>query len=94
MWIGTTFIFTCLAVDVVADTEFDATRDEDRNVVLYGNAETNAAWATLLGDGPVEVRHGRVRIAKRELSGDDLACLLIRPRPGSDRGRSRDDPFR
>jgi len=78
------------AVDVVADTafvadRFAATADRNRNVILYGNAETNAAWKLLLGDSPVQVRAGFVTIGDRKIEGDDLACLAIRPRPGSDR---------
>jgi hypothetical protein len=64
---------------------FDPSLDRDRNVVLYGNAETNSAWAALLGNSPVQVRRGAVRVGQREIPGEDLACLFVRPRPGSDR---------
>ena len=57
----------------------------DRNVILYGNAENNAAWNVLLGESPVHVHRGQVKIGSRTISGDDLACLFVRPRPGSDR---------
>ncbi|MDG3004977.1 prolyl oligopeptidase family serine peptidase [Paludisphaera mucosa] len=76
------------SVDVVADVAFlhpplaDAFRD--RSVVLYGQIMTNAAWRPLLGEGPVQVDRGVVRVGDREVKGDDLACLFIRPRPGSD----------
>ncbi|MBN2563872.1 MAG: prolyl oligopeptidase family serine peptidase [Phycisphaerae bacterium] len=73
------------SVDVLADMAFDPAKEPDRNVILYGNADTNAAWAALLGDSPVQVGRGAVRIGERELCGDDLACLFLRPRPGSDR---------
>ena len=56
---------------------------QDRGVIVYGHAESNAAWSTLLADSPVQVRRGSVRIGRRELSGDDLACLFVRPRPDS-----------
>lgn len=69
--------------EVMADTEFRAVADADRNVVLYGNAETNAAWAALLGESPVQVRRDGVRVGEREVKGEDLACLFIRPRAGS-----------
>ncbi len=73
------------AVDVVSDTAFDSSIEPDRNVVLYGNAKTHQAWRALLGDCPVQVLPGRMRIGERELIGEGLACLLVRPRPGSDR---------
>lgn len=73
------------SVDVLADTAFDAAKDRDRNVILYGHAESNAAWKPLLGDGPVQVHRGFVRVGGREEKGEDLACLFVRPRPGSDR---------
>jgi pimeloyl-ACP methyl ester carboxylesterase len=72
------------SVDIIADTDFDPAADRDRNVVLYGNADTNCAWKPLLSQGPVQVRRGNIRIDDYEEKGGDLACLLIRPRPGSD----------
>ncbi len=72
------------AVDIIADTDFDPAAEPDRNVILYGNAATNAAWSALLGDSPLQVRPGRVKWRDRVLEGDGLVCLFIRPRPGSD----------
>src|SRR5206468_8530583 len=59
--------------------------EPDRSVVLYGNADTNSAWERLLAGSPLEVRRGRARIGGREAAGEDLACLFVRPRPGSGR---------
>lgn len=70
--------------DVIPDTEFQPHRYRDRNVVLYGNAETNAAWQLLLGDSPVQVHRGAVHVGAKALSGEGLACLFVRPRAGSD----------
>ncbi len=72
------------SIDVIADTEFDPAAEPDRGVIIYGNADTNAAWEPLLGEAPVQVRRGIIRIGSRELAGDDLGCLFLRPRPGSD----------
>ncbi len=71
------------AVDVIADVDFEPRNGRDLSVVLYGNADTNAQWGALVGDGPVEVRRGSVRIGTRTIAGDDLACLFVRPRAGS-----------
>jgi dienelactone hydrolase len=73
------------SVDVLPDTEFRANETQDRSVILYGNADTNAAWDILLRDSPVHVRRGSVLIGSKELTGDDLACLFVRPRPDSDK---------
>ena len=81
------------SVDIVTDTTFldpgRADEFRDRNVILYGHSESNAAWPVLLGKGPVQVRRGQVQIGQRTVSGDDLACLFIQPRPGSDRAVGR-----
>ncbi len=73
------------SVEVVPDTAFEPAKERDRNVVLYGNADTNGAWQALLGDSPVQVLRGAITVGDRREKGDDLGCLLIRPRPGSDR---------
>ncbi len=72
------------AFPIVLDRDFDPRAQPDRNVVLYGNADTNRAWSALLGDSPVQVRRGAVQVGDKRLSGDDLACLMIRPRAGSE----------
>ena len=71
------------SIDIVADTAFDATRERDRNVILYGNADTNAAWKPLLADSPIQVGRAKITAGAQNLTGDDLACLFLRPRPGS-----------
>jgi poly(3-hydroxybutyrate) depolymerase len=72
------------SIDVVPDSALDPAREPDRNVVLYGSADVNGAWSRVLGDDALVVRRGVVRIGERELRGDDLACLFVRPRRGSD----------
>ena len=72
------------SVDVVPDFRFDPSRDRDRGVILYGHAECNGAWGALLHDSPVQVHRGRVQAGRHEWRGEDLACLFLRPRPGSD----------
>jgi len=80
------------SVDIVSDRAFLERHDpsdaaeRDRNVIVYGHAESNAAWPVLLASSPAEVAPNRARIGDRAFEGDDLACLFVRPRPGSDRG--------
>jgi dienelactone hydrolase len=71
------------SVDLVADRDFNPNREPDRGVILYGNADTNSAWKPLLSDSPVQVRRGLVQVGEHQEHGDDLACLFLRPRPGS-----------
>ena len=72
------------SVDVIPDTGFDASVDNDRGIILYGHSDSNGAWPALLGDSPVQVRRGEIRVGERRATGSDLACLFLRPRPGSD----------
>lgn len=72
------------SVPVVADLDFDPTKDPDGNVILYGNAQTNSRWNELLSGAPIHVSGGVIRVGENELQGENLACLFIRPRPGSD----------
>jgi hypothetical protein len=72
------------SVEILSDRDFRTTAEPDRNVILYGNAATNRAWKPLLGGGPVVVDRGFVIAGGTRLEGKDLACLFLRPRPGSD----------
>ncbi len=72
------------SVDILADHEFDTAAETDRSVILYGHANSNSAWNTLLADSPVQVSRDLVTIGEHELTGGGLACLFVRPRPGSD----------
>lgn len=78
------------SIDVMTDREFlKANRKDrsmhDRNVILYGNADTNAAWGTVLSKSPIHVTRRAVKFAGGPtFQGDDLGCLFVAPRAGSD----------
>ncbi len=72
------------AFKILRDVDLDPAQHPDHNLILYGNADTNAAWKLVIPDCPVTVRRGEVQIGERSLTGDDLGCLLIFPRAGSD----------
>ena len=72
------------SVDVVPDRRFDPVSARGRAVILFGNADTNSAWKTLLAASPVQVRSGHIRVGDHQASGDDLACLFLQPRADSD----------
>jgi dienelactone hydrolase len=71
------------SVDVIPDTAFNPRTAPDRGVVLYGNADSNGAWPALLANSPVQVRQGEIKLGTRSSTGEDQACLFVRPRPGS-----------
>jgi len=72
--------------DLLPDTEFDAKREKDRSVILYGNADTNRLWKQLLGKCPVQVRRDGITVGNKALRQPDLACLFVYPRPDSAMG--------
>jgi poly(3-hydroxybutyrate) depolymerase len=73
------------SVDIVLDTDFNPKKEPHRGVILYGNADTNAAWSALLPDVPeINVRRGGMHIGRDQMLGENLAVLYVRPRPNSD----------
>lgn len=72
------------SVDLMPDTAFAAVSQLDRGVILYGHADMNEAWSSLLGDSPVQVERGRLRIGDRTVESDSLGTYFVRPRPRSD----------
>lgn len=70
------------SVDVVSDHEWKSVAEQDRSVIVYGNASINAAWMELLIDCPVAVERGTWQVPG-EASNSESTVLMIRPRPGS-----------
>lgn len=60
-------------------------KTEVNNVILYGNADGNAAWSVLLSSSPIQVRRNEVTVGTHVFSGDNLACLFLQPNPRDDR---------
>ncbi len=71
--------------EVVSDREFLAGDYDGRNVVIYGNSKTNAAWSAMLSASPIQVNEGSIAFGSDVKEGDDLAAYFVYPRPGSDR---------
>jgi len=72
---------------LLSDREFlllDATPEfGGRNVVLYGNADSNAAWAaTVPADCPLAARRGELRLGEQTWKGDDLGAVFVYSRTG------------
>lgn len=72
--------FEALALDAAPKRERRGS-DRPRNLILYGNAECNEAWADLLGRSPVQVHRGLLKMGEREFKGDDVGCLFLQPHP-------------
>lgn len=72
------------SIEIIKDDEFDPVKYKDRNVLLFGNSETNSAWNLLLKDSPVQIDNEKIITGKKEYKGKDLACLMIRPRTDSE----------
>jgi len=71
------------SIEVIPDTDFNASSDPDRSVILYGNSSTNSAWKDLLAESPVQVAKGFISVGSKKYEGNDLACMCVRPRKGS-----------
>src|SRR5690606_16976145 len=72
------------SIPVISDVEFDPADYPDRNVILYGNKDNNAAWNPLLADCPIQISDGQARIGEVAVSGDQWGTYFIYPRPDSD----------
>ncbi|MFO7851723.1 MAG: prolyl oligopeptidase family serine peptidase [Bacteroidota bacterium] len=72
------------SVEIVTDREFRNGNYQGRNIILYGNADNNLAWETLLSESPVKVFNKRMVIGNNTIEGNDIACYFIRPLEGSD----------
>jgi prolyl oligopeptidase family protein len=61
--------------EIVADEDFSR---GSGNVVLYGNASTNAAWERVVpADYPLRIERGRVRLGERTWEGNALGALAV-----------------
>ena len=65
------------SVDIVTDSQYNS--GWNRNVILYGNADTNSAWASLLRFSPIQVSRGKLKVGEKTLDRDDLTSLFVYP---------------
>ena len=73
------------AIDVVADADFSPSRYRGRNVLLYGNATSNSAWASLLKCCPIQVSEGAIQAGGSSIGAGSVGGLIVYPRPGDDK---------
>ncbi|HMS53795.1 MAG TPA: prolyl oligopeptidase family serine peptidase [Fimbriimonadaceae bacterium] len=64
------------SVDVYSDSEFKA--GERRNVILYGNSDTNGAWKRLISRSPIKVGRSGILVGTRAHLGSKATLFLTR----------------
>ncbi|HEY1870421.1 MAG TPA: alpha/beta hydrolase, partial [Chitinophagaceae bacterium] len=65
------------AIDIITDKQFSAEKYNGRNVIIYGNANTNSAWSILLKDCPIQVYTNKITADSLHWNGDDLAAYFV-----------------
>jgi len=70
-------------VAIVPDREFDAQKYAGRNIILYGNSDTNSVFSSFLKECPIQVDRSEVKVGKKSHQGD-IGVLFVYPRAGSD----------
>jgi hypothetical protein len=72
--------------EVVTDTDFafaPADWFAGRNVIVYGNADTNAAWDLVFADDcPIRARRGSITAGRQTWERDDAAAVFVHRRRG------------
>lgn len=66
-------------IPVISDKEFDLSAYKDRNIIIYGNSETNSAWNLLLKNSPVQVYNNKIVFGNKVYKGKDIACIMTYP---------------
>ncbi|MFC0775164.1 carboxylesterase family protein [Terrimonas alba] len=70
------------AVDIITDKAYSE-KYAGRNVIIYGNANTNSVYNKLLSDCPLKIERNKVTIGNESWHGDDLAVYFTWPMKGS-----------
>ena len=71
-------------VEMIKDTDFSLKKYANRNVILYGNKDNNAAWKLLLNNSPIQVKNNELSFGDKKLSGDQWGMYFTVPRKDSD----------
>ncbi len=69
--------------EVIPDKQFSQTEYKNRNVILYGNADNNSAFKSVIGDSPITVKNERLVVGEKTFLGADISTFYVRPRKGS-----------
>ncbi|MBJ2173904.1 prolyl oligopeptidase family serine peptidase [Aureibaculum sp. A20] len=71
-------------VEMIKDTDFSLKKYADRNVIIYGNKDTNVAWKLLLKDSPIQVKNNEVDFGGKKLVGNQWGMYFTTARKDSD----------
>ena len=71
------------AVDIIPDKEYGNAKYAERNVIIYGNANTNSAWETLLPGCPIQVMRNKIKAGDKTYTGSDLGAYFVWPMKSS-----------
>jgi pimeloyl-ACP methyl ester carboxylesterase len=71
-------------IEIVKDVNFSLKKYADRNVIIYGNEDNNAAWKLLLKNSPIRVKNNEVYFNGKKLTGSQWGMYFIVPRKDSD----------
>lgn len=72
------------SVEVISDLDYIPSRYKDRNVIVYGNKDTNRLWNTLLKDSPIQISRKEIKAGNKNYVGEDLGAYFVYPNPTSD----------
>ncbi|MFT3702567.1 MAG: prolyl oligopeptidase family serine peptidase [Agriterribacter sp.] len=67
------------AIDIIADVDYSIEKFSGRGVIIFGNAQTNAAWNVLLKESPVQVQRNKILVGGDTYTGEDLAAYFVYP---------------
>ena len=71
------------SVDIVPDKEYSIEKYPGRNVIIYGNTNSNSAWKILLNDCPITVTRSGIKVGNENFTGDDLGTYFVWPMKNS-----------
>ncbi len=70
-------------IEIVKDVNFNLKKYADRNVIIYGNKDNNAAWKLLLKNSEIQVKNNEVNFNGKKLTGNQWGMYFIVPRKDS-----------
>ncbi|WP_406685088.1 prolyl oligopeptidase family serine peptidase [Seonamhaeicola sp. MEBiC1930] len=71
-------------IEMISDRDFSLKKYADRNVVLYGNEDNNAAWNKVLKESPIQVNNSKINFGGKILTGNNWGMYFVVPRQDSD----------